>query len=445
MKFCNVTKREFLEVLEGTDKIICWGAGKNAAKCIKEFELDNKIAYFVDSNIEKNGTKYEKWDVYGPEHLEGEKGVLLITPKTYYSILEQIWDKYNELNVYCYVMMQDFLCDIHSLQDIWYYKRLIEPSLQRFVHNLQDDRVSSEEIDVKVSEKGKQLGTKIGNEYPLILPRLVVFLTEKCSLNCVGCCAFVDKFKDPKHMSADRIIGGLEKIFENIDGCMNVQLAGGETFLYPELAKVLTYLLNQHKCEKIGIITNGTIIPSEETFKILSNPKIFIEMSDYGLIDIQAKVIREFEKHDVNFKVFCEQVWSDYGDPEIKHGKSEKDLCAQYAVCPDGFMCKQFDGERIYSCGRAMRMHHINVKGYDYEQDSTNVYDKDVREGIRQLYLKEWAQACDYCLYMSKNTSYIPVGIQRNDKLVKSEYTIVSREEILQLRKMKKELESSKK
>lgn len=434
MRFCNVTKKEFEEVIASCDKVICWGIGKNADKCIAELELYDKIEYFVDNNSQKWGSQYKGKDIHGPRKLEKEKGLLLITPNLYFDILREIWDKYDGLEVYCYPMMQAFGYDIDCLEDVWYYAKMIKPSIDRYIHNLTDDGLETKAITELVKKKGEKIGRKVNGEYPLVLPRLIVQVTEKCTLRCKGCSQFPDKFQSPQHMEHDKLIAGLKKIFSNIDSCINVQLAGGEVFLYPQLEEILHYLLAEEKCEKIGIITNGTIVPQDHILEILANDKIFIEMSDYGLIEMQARVISKFEEYKIKLKVFAEQMWMDYGDPEVKLEKPSEQLKREYFECPDGYMCKPFDGNRIYSCGRCLRMHHIQVKDYHFEKDSCEIGCDDLRESIRTLYLQEYAQACDHCLRMQKPPVWIPVGVQQNEALHKSEYTIISRNELIRLR-----------
>lgn len=434
MKFCNVTKKEFMNIVASDRRIICWGIGKNADKCITEMDLHDKVKYFVDSDSKKWGSYYKNKEVCSPQRLEKEEGILLITPKLYFNILQEIWNKYDGLNVYCYVMMQTYPYDIDCLGDIWYYSRMIKPSIDRYIHNLEDDGLDAKTIANLVKEKGSRIGKKINGEYPLILPRLILQVTEKCTLKCQGCSQFPEKYRSPQHMEIDRLIAGMEKIFLSIDGCINIQLAGGEVFLYPQLKKILNYLIAMEKCEKIGIITNGTIVPEKDILEILANDKIFIEMSDYGLIDIQAKVIRKFEEYKIHLRVLSEQTWLDYGNPEIKLEKSAGQLKEEYCECPDGYMCKPFDGDRIYACGRCLRMHHIDIGSYKVERDSCEIGCDDLRGNIRALYLQEYAEACDYCSRMSKPPVWIPAGVQQNGTIRKSEYTIISRSELLRLR-----------
>lgn len=439
MKFCNVTQEEFMNVVATSNRFLCWGVGKNADKCIAEMQINDKIEYFIDNDSRKWGTYYKNKEICSPQRLEKEKGILLVTPKLYFNILQEIWDKYDGLEVYCYAMMQTYKYDIDCLEDIWYYSRMIRPSIDRYIHNLEDDGLDAATIAELVKKKGDRIGKKINGEYLLFLPRLILQVTERCTLKCQGCSQFPDKFKTPQHMDADKIISGMEKIFSSIDGCINIQLAGGEVFLYPQLKEILKYLLGVEKCEKIGIITNGTIVPAEEILEILSNDKIFVEMSDYGLIDLQAKVIRKFEEYQVKLKVFSEQAWLNYGDPEMKLEKPIEQLKQEYFECPDSYMCKPFDGSRIYACGRCLRMHHIGINGYHFERDSYEINCDDLRENIRALYLQKFADACDYCSRMSKPPVWIPAGVQQNENLRKSEYTIISRSELLKLRKSNSE------
>ena len=73
---------------------------------------------------------------------------------------------------------------------------------------------------------------------------------------------------------------------EKVDFIRRVFLTGGETFLYNDLNQLLTYLLDKkeyisRKCGCISVITNGTLLPSNETVRLLKENDFFVFISDY--------------------------------------------------------------------------------------------------------------------------------------------------------------------
>ena len=436
MKLKNTTREKFRCEVVPNKKIICWGVGKNAIKSIDEFEMSQSILFCVDSNIDKQGKKWEQWTVENPMIIDKHKDcIVFITIKEYFAVLEQIENKFGDIEVYCYELLQDFECNLENLEDTWYFERMIRTGLIRYTQNLRDEKCDEETIQKKVNELGLKLSTKTEGEFPVVLPRLVLLLTDKCTLCCEGCCAFVDRFTNPQHMDAEKLLEGVKTIFRNIDGCINVQLIGGEPFIYPEMGKVLDFLLTENKVFKIGIVTNGTVIPGDDVLSRIRNEKVFVEISDYGLLEIQAKVVNAFEKNKVNFRMFSgQEYWSDYGDPTICREKTEEELKNEYFHCFDGKKCKAFDGERLYMCYHAAKMKHLGVE-WDYLHDSRSLTDGDIKKNILDCYLQRYAKACNYCAEMVKDKKQIPVGKQKDRELFKSDYTIISREELKRLRK----------
>ena len=423
MNYKSFTRDELTEYVHSLKreggKIICWGAGKNAEKCIDNLGIMNQITFFVDRD--SNKTSYKNFSVKSPESLkEVGDALVVITVKAYWKVLKDadssITD--NGITVTCYELIDDIKRDLYSLEDIWYYNRMIYPGIKRYRKNLEDDGLSDEEISEKSMEKEQFLCTKTDNTFPLVLPRFVVTLTDKCSLHCEGCWGFMNEFKQPKDANVDDVIRGLKNIFDAIDGCINVQLTGGEPFIYRDINVVIQYLLDEEKCEKIGIITNGTIVPAQDTMELLKNKKMFVEISDYGIIA---------------FRVFYMQSWLDYGRFDEKRNKSTETLMREYEKCEDGMKCKPFDGKKLYGCTRASRMNHIGVDGYDESVDSIVINgDPDLADRIKELFLCESLMACDYCSVMEPGTKVIPAGIQKNNR--KSEYVIVARSELQRLK-----------
>lgn len=96
---------------------------------------------------------------------------------------------------------------------------------------------------------------------------------------------------------------------------------GGEPFLYPNLKEILEYLLAQKKVLGIMLITNSTLLPKPEVLELLKNPKILVEISDYGHLEKMSRLIQVLEEKDIFFKVLTEQTWTDMGEWSTVVGK----------------------------------------------------------------------------------------------------------------------------
>ena len=63
----------------------------------------------------------------------------------------------------------------------------------------------------------------------------------------------------------------LNKILGVVDVIHEILLGGGEIFLYPHMNEIIEYCIQSNKIRNVVIVTNGTVLPSEDTLKLLKN------------------------------------------------------------------------------------------------------------------------------------------------------------------------------
>lgn len=149
---------------------------------------------------------------------------------------------------------------------------------------LEQYHIEGEERQRRLREKEKYIrGSKDGKR-PLVLPRIMVMPTTRCNMRCKGCSSLLPYFKNPKDVSIEQILKDFELFFSGIDECMRITI-GGEPFLYPHLQEIVEYLIGQKKVLGIMLITNSTIMPAPQVLELLRNPKVFVEISDYGHLE----------------------------------------------------------------------------------------------------------------------------------------------------------------
>lgn len=177
--------------------------------------------------------------------------------------------------------------------------------------------------------------------------RTTLVITQRCTLKCKLCLAFMPYYKNPVHTS----LAQAERIIDNyfcLVGRVNIfSITGGEPLMNPELVPILKKTLEyRNQIESsLDMVTNGTIMFKEELLELLQANKDFMRViiSDYGkglsvrIDDIEA----ELKKRGINYRIqhydtrsdsWTYDGWVDFSDHSLKHNTEEK-LIAQGKRC----------------------------------------------------------------------------------------------------------------
>ncbi|MBZ0312896.1 hypothetical protein K7185_10460 [Clostridium butyricum] len=109
----NLSLKNFIyNISKNKNQLILFGSGVLAntfIKYIEKLNIDIKIKYIVDNDINKHGKVIEACDlkIYNPEvldNIENKKIVILITSSYYYEIVKQLDICSNLYNVDCYIL-----------------------------------------------------------------------------------------------------------------------------------------------------------------------------------------------------------------------------------------------------------------------------------------------------------------------------------------------------
>ena len=117
----------------------------------------------------------------------------------------------------------------------------------------------------------------------IVSPTLSFVMTEKCSLNCEHCGAFVPDIEDPETFAVRSIVSDIKRYFSAFDVVHHIALQGGEPFLHKHIDTVVTEISKISNLLFVDIVTNGTIHPSGKIFSAISNCGAAIVMSNYGV------------------------------------------------------------------------------------------------------------------------------------------------------------------
>lgn len=265
-----------------------------------------------------------------------------------------------------------------------------------YIHFFRDIlKMTEENSGIKANEIMKTLK----NNERIVIPRLVVNITDRCTLKCKDCAALMPYFKKRGEAEADLLIQDLDKILGIIDECICLEFIGGEPLLYNKLGTLLQYAQNNNKIKMVEITTNATIIPNEALMQILKNEKTLVQISEYKNVAIQkiAELKKSFGENKVNYKILEMDKWYSYGNAD-KRMRSKRELAYSYYYCNDNALCRTLYDGKIFVCGRAAALYGIGKLTDNSSYMEIRKNDEISGIDIKNFYVgKKYAEACDFC------------------------------------------------
>ena len=239
-------------------------------------------------------------------------------------------------------------------------------------------------------------------------------VTLKCSLKCKKCVFMMPYFEHPIDYDVEKLLGYMDKLFDCVDAIQIFRILGGEPFLYPALDKIIDKALASSKVKSVDIVTNGTILPKSELFEHMKNPRLTVQISDYGIYSRKKK---ELKQACDTAGVRCvlrdekEKNWFDTGGLEYRN-RTAKELKRQMRHC--GEICRNFLDGRLYFCPRASFGAKLGIPdpARDYVDFTVDKSRKQFRKEIYELNQRKILSACNYCNQGTKDYVPIPVAEQ---------------------------------
>lgn len=439
------TLKNFLEeIQEQQKKIICFGTGLMAEEALQYSQIQESLVCMVDNDKQKQGREIDLggrfYRVGAPDeisaYLDGNTVILLVSG--YYKDMSRQIEGMSlpiRPEVYAFPELQTAYS---AESEEFFEERFLKECLKEYEAVLGQYRISGEEKSRRMQEKESFIRGKGRDSRPFVIPRIMIMPTTRCNMRCKGCSSLLPLFDNPSDVEIGQVLKDFELFFSGIDECIRITV-GGEPFLYPNLKEILEYLLNQEKVLGIMLITNSTLLPKPEVTQLLKNPKILLEISDYGHLEKMSRLIQLLEQNDICFKVLTNQAWTDMGGVESR-GRTEEELRFQYLNCDQGKVIKGFHNGKFHTCARSARM--LALGAYQSERDYFELRQEDspaqIREKLKKVFYSESADACNHCDLGSLPAAIIEAGIQMQGNIKKSRYTIVDRQEYEELKRIAK-------
>ena len=144
----------------------------------------------------------------------------------------------------------------------------------------------------------------------VVIDRVAIHLTWRCTLRCEKCSAFIPKSYELGlnfDYNLDEIILSLSTLLKITDSINVVTLTGGEAILHKNIVELCQFLLeNEYKFNRIDFQTNGTILFPDKLLSVLAKSNKFILFIDNYAPNISTKTkqnVRLCEKYGIKYQV----------------------------------------------------------------------------------------------------------------------------------------------
>ena len=222
--------------------------------------------------------------VYDKKMLSGYKGVLILCGNGHYHELESYARKKGVIEMLPYYFVFDGKEYTESeYQDIY---QIANVAKTHYVSKMQPD------VE--------------------IINSLEIAITHRCTLNCEKCANLMSYFAKPTDANFEKMKDSIGKILDSQVYVSELRVLGGEPFLAQHFDQHIELLLSYDNIGLISIMTNGTILPTEQTLSLRRNSHVHITVSDYN--DLSRKkneLLRELVKHHILHRVYEIDGWRD--------------------------------------------------------------------------------------------------------------------------------------
>ena len=265
-----------------------------------------------------------------------------------------------------------------------------------------------------------------------MMPKLAFYVTLRCNLKCKLCAVYAPYYKEPFHPTKEYLCRCIDRYFEVVDKIRLFSVRGGEPLLRTDLPFIINKIHEyEDRIDQLEIITNGTIVPSEELIRSLSAFKIRMNflVDNYGTDKsvYAAQAGRQFQRIE-GAKVTVRDYhsdhmhcggWVDYGISANSMQKPLKETKALFAKCsyPQKLdFCTSMVNGKLYSCTQLRRLIELGVLAPDpsevFDLFDPSVSDEDLRARIQALYKVDMLSACAYCIGICDDSARYPAAEQ---------------------------------
>jgi len=267
------------------------------------------------------------------------------------------------------------------------------------------------EIDRKIAWHLRECA-KLAQKDRLELKYIDVVVTEACSMRCADCSNLMQYYAKPRHADFDDLCADLDHLFAAVDWIDEVRLLGGEPLINKRFGDIVRHVTARRNFRHLVIYTNGTVLPGPTTMAALADPRVTVNITDYGRLSRNRDAfIAALEGAGVAHLV-KQPSWTDSGRIHPQTAPPEA-LNAQFERCCVNDILTLLHGQ-IYRCPFSANLANLGVAPVGPDEAVPVTGDPaSLRDGLRALYARDThLSACAFCKGRDFSTPKIPAAIQ---------------------------------
>jgi len=250
-------------------------------------------------------------------------------------------------------------------------------------------------------------------ENRVVLARVILIVTTRCTLNCDKCMACIPDLKAHEDVPLCDLLEDLRSLFSCVDYIYSLIISGGEVFLHPQLDEIIRACSDVRKVGSITLDTNGTVIPGREVLLSLREAKTLVQISRYPSA-LQPEVERlksVFSANNIPYTHESAAFWRDTGvlGQQQEGSKQNNKFSACYLQ-----LCMPFYRGKLHLCSKTPALMEIGaLTGCEEDYiDLRRTSPERIGGELTQLRKKRAVAACAYCQGIY-NAPRVPVAKQR--------------------------------
>ena len=195
-------------------------------------------------------------------------------------------------------------------------------------------------------------------EDPINLYTATLIVNQSCNLSCKYCSSYMNAYEKGQrvHFKAEHISRDIHNFVKAVDAIGSLTVMGGETFLHPDLPKILRDLVGIENIGAISIATNGTVPIPEAGLDAYVHPRVLVNLSNYtkALPENQQRIFeanqRLFDKHGINYRVDTTGKYWVMPSTLYDLGMSDAEKAARKDSCLAPLSCMQIKNGKLHPC-----------------------------------------------------------------------------------------------
>jgi organic radical activating enzyme len=241
----------------------------------------------------------------------------------------------------------------------------------------------------------------------LYFKNITFVINQICTLRCKYCYSYANAYSRERRINfpVEQILSDIDTIFDAIDGVKIVPLIGGETFVHPDLDRIVMKFLEKSNLGVLNVTSNGickirenhlAVLQNSRTQVVFSNYKSCLSAKECELFDKNVELVRKsgarvIVLNDTPQWTVPTTLWDKHYSMEVMQSKRK--------VCLDPLICKYVKNGKFFPCTVADSIHNIGIGDYptDYVEINPAISRETMRATIKELLNRSYFQSCRHC------------------------------------------------